>query len=221
MITVGLTGNVASGKTTVAERWRDAGIVVIDADRLGHDVLAEDDAARDALVDAFGDEILDSDGSVDRSALGERAFASDGGVERLNAVVHPPLIERLEAALDRAREDGQPLAVVDAALVYEFGMDADLDRIVLVTAPLALRRERLRRERGLSDDRIDRIEAAQRSDDEKIDAADHLIVNDGSLDQLRAEADAVLAVILQGIENEVPDRGTSKETREWRNEGSD
>ena len=141
MISIGLTGNVASGKTVVADRWREAGVRVIDADRLGHDVLREDEAVRSALVDVFGESILDTAGAIDRAALGKRAFATDEGLQRLNAIVHPPLLARLRAALICAEADGGPLAVVAAALVFEFGLDRELDLMVLVTAPEELRAE--------------------------------------------------------------------------------
>ena len=129
MISIGLTGNVASGKTTVAERWREAGVRVIDADRLGHDVLREDESAREALVEAFGEGVLAPDGAIDRALLGERAFADDAGVRRLNAIVHPPLLGRLRAARERAARSGATLVVVDAALIFEFGMEDDLDAV--------------------------------------------------------------------------------------------
>ena len=195
MISIGLTGNVASGKTTVADRWREAGVRVIDADRLGHAVLVEDEAAKEALVVAFGEGILAADGSIDRTALGERAFAAADGVRRLNSIVHPPLLERLRDELERSRGDEEPLAVVDAALVFEFGMDEDLDAVVLVTTPSEVRAERLRRTRGLGDERIARIMAAQMPDAEKVDRSDYVVVNDGSLEELVAAADRTLTRI--------------------------
>lgn len=199
MTSIGLTGNVASGKTTVADRWREAGVRVIDADRLGHAVLVEDEAARKALVEAFGGEILDGAGAIDRDTLSERAFATDDGILRLNAIVHPPLLERLRAELDHAASEGEVLAVVDAALIFEFGLDGDLDVVVLVVAPGELRAERLRRSRGLDDKRIERIMGAQLPDAEKEAASDYVIVNDGSLEALRAAADRVLADIRAGL----------------------
>ena len=195
MISIGLTGNVASGKTTVADRWREAGVRVIDADRLGHAVLHEDEAARRTLVEAFGGEILAADGWIDRTALAERAFADQDGVRRLNAIVHPPLHDRHRSELEKAARTGEPLAVVDAALVFEFGMDDDLDAVVLVTAPPELRADRLRRSRGLDDGRIARITAAQMPDAQKEERSDYVVVNDGSLEDLEAAADRTLARI--------------------------
>lgn len=195
MIRVGLTGNAASGKTTVAGYWRDAGVPVIDADRIGHDVLAEDARVREGLVQAFGHGILDGAGQIDRRALGERAFATPDGVRRLNALVHPPLLERLDRALEEAEAAGHPVAAVDAALVFEFNLDEALDRIVLVTAPEERRARRLREKRGMSALQIERLMAAQLSDTEKISDSDHVIVNDGTLDDLRHRAEEVLETI--------------------------
>jgi dephospho-CoA kinase len=200
MMTVGLTGNVASGKTTVADRWRESGVTVIDADRLGHAVLEEDAEAREALVREFGGGILGPDGRIDRSALGEAAFSAPGRIASLNAIVHPPLLERLDRELGQARESGAELAVVDAALVFEFGLGEVLDAIVLVTAPARIREERLREARGMDAERIARIMETQMPDEEKVEACDYVIVNDGSIDRLRAEADAVLAAIRDSMD---------------------
>jgi dephospho-CoA kinase len=206
VISIGLTGNVASGKTTVADRWREAGVRVIDADRLGHAVLREDEAAREELLRAFGERILAPDGSIDRAALGERAFTDDDGIRRLNGIVHPPLLERLRAELKWAEGDEEPLAVVDAALVFEFGMDDDLDAVVLVTAPPEVRAERLRRTRGLDDGQIVRLMAAQIPDAEKEDRSDYVVANDGSLEELEAAADRTLVRIRAdfGLDARIP-----------------
>jgi dephospho-CoA kinase len=199
VITVGLTGNIAGGKTVVADRWRDAGVVVIDADHLGHAVLTDDSEARAALIDAFGTGILDAAGSIDRVALGERAFRSPHDTARLNTIVHPPLLERLGRKIDAARLKGHDTVVVDAALIFEFGIPEDLDRIVLVTASRELRAERLARQRGLSPERIEELMAAQMPDIEKVDRSDYVIVNDGSIELLREKADAVLADIQEEV----------------------
>ena len=197
MLTIGLTGNVASGKTKAADRWRERGVVVIDADRLGHEVLREDLAARAALVEAFGQGVLGPDGAVDRGALGERAFADPEATRRLNAIVHPPLLARLDRELAAARAAGHAIAVVDAALVFEFGIDAAMDVNVLVTAPRGVRAERLRA-RGLDEARIERIMASQMPDAEKAESCVFVIENGGSIEDLRARADEVLDAIRAG-----------------------
>lgn len=195
MIAVGLTGNVAGGKTTVADWWREEGVRVIDADRLGHEVLAGDAAVQEELVKEFGGGILGYDGRIDRELLGRKAFADPENTRRLNAIVHPPLLRRLDAALEAAEAAGEELVVVDAALVFEFHLDEVLDRIVLVTAPPEIRARRLRETRRLDPGTIERIMDAQMADDEKLEDCDYVIENDGSLEELRARADAVLRAI--------------------------
>jgi dephospho-CoA kinase len=177
-------------------------VTVVDADRLGHAVLEEDEQARDALISEFGAGILDPAGAIDRVALGEAAFSDPARVARLNAIVHPPLLERLDLALSRAHEAGADLVVVDAALVFEFGLGEVLDTLVLVTAPAAMREERLRQSRGMDAERFGRIMETQIPDAEKASACDYVIVNDGSLERLRAEADAVLAAIRDSMESD-------------------
>jgi dephospho-CoA kinase len=199
VITVGLTGNVAGGKTVVADRWREAGIAVIDADRLGHAVLTEDSVAQKALVETFGTEIVGRNGSIDRVALGARAFRSPEATARLNAIVHPPLLERLDREIDASRREGHRVVVVDAALIFEFGIPEDLDRVVLVTAPRELRAERLARQRNLSPERIEELMAAQMPDAEKVDRSDYVIVNDGPIELLLDKADAVMADIQEEV----------------------
>jgi dephospho-CoA kinase len=200
VLTVGLTGNVASGKTTVADRWREAGVTIVDADRLGHEVLEEDAEAREALVAEFGPGILEPGGAIDRAALGDAAFASPARVARLNAIVHPPLLERLDRELEQAREAGAVLAVVDAALVFEFGLGEVLDVLVLVTAPASAREERLGGSRGMDAERFRRVMETQIPDEEKVEACDYVILNDGSIDRLRERADAVLAAIRESMD---------------------
>lgn len=199
---VALTGNVASGKTAVADRWRKAGVRVIDADAIGHAVLAEDGGVQEALVKEFGGGILDYDERIDRARLGEKAFASPEKTKRLNDIVHPPLLERLDEELAAAESDGEPLVVVDAALVFEFHLDEVLDEVVLVAAPRRIRAERLRRERGLSDEMIEAIMSSQLSDTDKMDESDYVIVNDGSLEELYARSDAVLAAIRRQVDSD-------------------
>jgi dephospho-CoA kinase len=175
-------------------------VTVVDADRMGHEVLDEDAEAREALVAAFGPGIVGPGGGIDRAALGVAAFASPARVARLNAIVHPPLLERLDRELERARESGAELAVVDAALVFEFGLGEVLDVLVLVTAPASVREERLRRSRGMDAERFRRIMETQVPDDEKVEACDYVILNDGSIDALRERADAVLAAIRESMD---------------------
>ncbi|TPW07462.1 MAG: dephospho-CoA kinase, partial [bacterium] len=153
MLSVGLTGNIASGKSLVASQLESLGAVVLDADRLGHRLIGPMGAAVDEILAAFGSDLALPDGGIDRTRLGPIVFGDPGARSRLNGIVHPRLIEQirgelaaLEAAEGRGNQDGVPspalIAVLDAALIFELGVADDFDRIVVVTAPDAIRETR-------------------------------------------------------------------------------
>ncbi len=189
MLRVALTGNIASGKSTVAEVWRRLGARVIDADVLARRVVEPGTPGLAAIVRGFGPEVLDALGRLDRAALRRMVFSDAGARRRLEAIVHPAVAEARveeEAALARA---GVPLAVEDIPLLFEIGAQEDFDVVVLVDAPEAVRLKRLVRERGLSEDEARRLIAAQMPAAAKRARADILIDNDGALDALEARAE--------------------------------
>ncbi|MFN2431606.1 MAG: dephospho-CoA kinase [Gemmatimonadota bacterium] len=201
MLTVGLTGNAGSGKSTVAEVWREQGVLVIDADALGREAVDEDRDLRRALAIEFGDEVLEPSANADtgalrRDELARRAFATPEAVRALNRIVHPPLLRLLERRLAEARATNPRLVAVDAALIFELGTEERFDRIVLVTASPEARRERLRR-RGVHEAALEGLMASQIPDAEKESRADLVVRNDGSLAALRSAALDVLARLLQ------------------------
>lgn len=199
MLSVGLTGNIASGKSMVAAQLESLGALVIDADRIGHELIGPGGAAVDDVRSAFGAGVIAPDGGVDRAALGPVVFADPDARARLNAIVHPRLIAEIRGRLEgmaaaESREDweGGPLvpmiAVVDAALIFELDMAADFDVVVVVTAPEALRVERLVA-KGLSADEARRRMDSQWPEAEKVRRATHVIVNDGPPDRLAADVE--------------------------------
>lgn len=186
---IGVTGGTGAGKSTVCALYESLGAVIVDADRLGHETV-EDPEVCAALVDAFGDAILDAEGRILRPELGRLAFASDAGRETLNRIVWPPLGRLMEARVASLEaEDLNRPVVLDAALIVEWGDPRSLcDVLVLVTAG---RDERIRRtmERlGIEGDDVERIMEAQLPDDVKEEAADYVILNDGSLADLATRA---------------------------------
>jgi dephospho-CoA kinase len=189
MLSVALTGNVAAGKTTVSERWRARGAVIIDADRLVREVQAPGGPVLAAIVERFGDAVLRPDGTLDRAALRRIVFSDDAARQALNAIVHPAVQERRVALLAAAAARGERVVVSDIPLLFEVLDPAQFDVVVLVDAPPAVRRERLIRERGLLPDEADRLLAAQLPSGPKR-ARSHIVIdNEGSLDALRATAD--------------------------------
>ena len=189
---VGVTGGIGAGKSTVCEVFEDAGAFVIDADSVGHETIL-DSAVIGELADEFGREILDADGQIIRRELGRRAFASDEGRKKLNAIVWPLLrqllLNNIEISL---QEDAERSVVVDAALLVERGDPKKLvDVLVVVTAPEALRIERTMERLGLSEAEVKSGMDAQLAQEYNVAVADFVVANDDTPDVCRNRALAV------------------------------
>ncbi len=192
MLVVGLTGNIAAGKSAVAARLASHGVPIIDADRLARDAVAPGTAALRAIVRRWGPTALAADGTVDRAALRRIVFSDDAERRALDAIVHPEVARLRDAAVEAERARGVPLVVCDIPLLFEVGLEELVDRIVLVDAPVAVRRERLVRDRGLTVTEADAMIAAQMPADRKRAAAHHLIENLGTRETLHAQVDALV-----------------------------
>jgi dephospho-CoA kinase len=193
MKTIGLIGGVASGKSRVARILADLGAGVLDADRTGHAILAEDADVQGALRQRWGNAVIAADGSVDRAAVGKRVFAinSQGEEDRLflEGLVHPCIRRRLEAERDRFVAEDRAAIVLDAPLLLEAGWGKTLcDVVLFVDAPVEIRLARAR-QRGWSEADFTRREAAQWPVEEKRRHADFVIKNEGSEAELRQAVD--------------------------------
>ncbi|WP_449372872.1 dephospho-CoA kinase [Arthrobacter psychrolactophilus] len=189
MLSLGLTGGIAAGKSLLANRFRELGAVVIDADQLARDVVALGTPGLAAIVERFGPEILLADGTLNRPALGALVFADGEARQTLNAIVHP----RVRAAAAELKRGADPDAIVvqDIPLLVESGQGANFHLVVVVQAPLETRVSRMVSHRGMSrDEALSRI-SAQASDAERAAVADVLIINDGVAEQAMAELDAL------------------------------
>lgn len=201
---VGLTGNIAAGKSEVAAVWKSLGAEVVDADVLARAAVAPGTPGLAAIVDAFGPGVLNDDGTLDRAGMGRLAFADPEARRRLEAIVHPHVQRlRLEAEADaarRAQAEGRPAPIVvhDIPLLFETGAEAQFDEVVLVHAPVPLRLERLVLDRGLDPAEAEARMAAQMDPDEKLERADRVLINDGSLETLRARAAEIWRSIEEG-----------------------
>lgn len=182
---IGLTGAVGAGKSTVSAELALAGALVIDVDRMGHDVLAEPDV-RDAVVRELGPDVTGADGALDRRALAARVFVDRSALARLEAIVHPAVAQRLRTALDAARSSAARAVVVDCALLFEGGLAPLCDATVVVETDEALRLRRVAASRGWTEDETRRRESAQLPASEKAARADRVLRNDGTPDELRA-----------------------------------
>jgi dephospho-CoA kinase len=193
LLLIGLVGRAGSGKSTVARALEVAGAVVIDADQIGHQVTDQDSEVRTALESEYGREVYRPDGTLDRGRVAERVFTDPAARERLDRLVHPRILARIRARLDELRSAGfRGAVVIDAALMLEWGLERELDRVLAVTAPERLQVERLRRARGWSEAEASARLMAQRSNERFAAAADTTLVNDGGVEALEQAARATL-----------------------------
>jgi dephospho-CoA kinase len=188
--TIGLTGGIGSGKSTVAALLAERGARVIDADRIGHEVYRPGSEAFTRVVDAFGREIVAPDGTIDRPALGAIVFRDPAALARLNAIVHPLIAAEAARRITAARADGfTGPVVIEAAVLLEAGWRPLVDRLWVVSVRPETAIERVAASRGLSRDEVARRLAAQLPDAERRRAADLVIDNDGSPAELRAKVE--------------------------------
>lgn len=204
MLRVGLTGNVASGKSSVARVWDRLGAEIIDADVLARRAVAPGSPGLDRVRAAFGGGVIDGNGALDRDALRRTVFADSAARARLEAIIHPEVARLRELEEARLREGGAAVVVHDIPLLFEVGLQDSFDVLVLVDAPESVRAERLARDRGLSPDEIQGLMAAQLPASVKRPRADVVIENDATLEALEWRAEAVWREITRGSEGGGP-----------------
>ncbi len=194
-IVIGLAGAIGAGKSTVARLLEEHGWVRLDYDELAAAALDRPDV-RTRLVDWWGAGNLDGDGRVRRRAVAEIVFEDAAERQRLEALVPPLLPMERDELLAAARRAGAHAVVVDAPLLFEAGLDARCDVILFVDAPEPLRRARVRTSRGWDARELARRDSAQLPASEKRSRADHVILNDGDLDEIRRHVAEVCATML-------------------------
>ena len=180
---IGLTGGIGSGKSTIAGLLIELGAVIIDADKIGHDVLDTDSQAHEQVVAAFGQRILNTDGSVNRRQLGRIVFADRKALSRLNQIMHPLIYRLVKTKLRRYKEQGARLVVIEAPLLIEASWATMVDAVWVVTATKADVLKRLEKS-GFSRNEIMARIRCQLTESERIKMADVVINNDYSLDDL-------------------------------------
>jgi len=198
---IGLTGGIGTGKSTVAKIFSELGAAILDADVIGKMVVETDPTVLRELQAEFGNDIVDDRGRLKRQELGHRIFGDLGRVERLNKIVHPHLIARLRQEEEAALKDGASLVIVDAALIYEADLEDQFDHIVVVTAPLELRLERVRRRDGFTDEQIMQRIQSQIPIEEKEKHADSVIRNDGHVEELKEAVHVLYHQLVSKEEN--------------------
>jgi len=181
---VGLTGGIASGKSLVADCFADLGIPVIDTDQIARDVVQPGEPALKEIQTEFGDAVLNADGSLNRQAMRQRVFDDSAQRERLEAILHPRI--RSET-LARAESAGGPYQVLVVPLLVESGFDQFTDRILVVDCPTEIQESRLLARDGEDPARVARILASQLPREQRLQSADDVIDNSGSIDATRQQ----------------------------------
>lgn len=198
MTLIGLTGGIAAGKSTVAERFAELGAVVIDADRIAREVVEPGEAALAAVAERFGPAVLTADGALDRGALGNVVFGSPSARADLEAILHPAIQTRVSETIEQAtRQNPDAVIVYDIPLLIETLDSTPLryDAIVVAHAPEDVRIERLISLRGMDEAEARRRVAAQVSDEERLRHADHVIRTDLPMAETLNQVDTVWSLI--------------------------
>ena len=195
---VGLTGGIASGKSTVSRMFTELGVPVIDADVIAREVVAPGSRVLGAVVDAFGEEILSDEKSLNRARLGEIVFSDSSKKKILEGILHPEIIAEQDRRLrDIAREGQAQLAIVDAAVMIESGSWKRFDSIVVVDCDESQQISRLRRRNGMNGEEAMKRVKAQMPLSEKVKYADHVIDNRGSIEDTRKQVEELM-ILLSG-----------------------
>ncbi|MBY6241800.1 dephospho-CoA kinase [Methylosinus sp. Sm6] len=188
MLTIGLTGSIGMGKTTTADMFRAEGVPVYDSDRAVHEIYSGPDAARIEML--FPGTLVD--GVVDRAKLAARVLGDPEALRRLEALVHPIVLEKRKAFVEERRRAGDRLVLFDIPLLFETGGDDDVDAIVVVTAPRAVQRERVLARPGMTEEKFAAILAKQIPDEEKRRRADFVVHSDRGPDFAREQVRLIL-----------------------------
>ncbi len=190
---LGLTGGIASGKSTVTAMLRARGITVIDADQIAREVVEPGMSAYEAIVAHFGQEILKPDGQIDRKQLAEIIFANQAERQVLNSIVHPEVRRVMRQQAEQAEEAGEDIVFMDIPLLFESKLQHMVDKTVVVYVPVEKQRQRLMERDELDDRQAEQRLQAQFPIQQKKELADYVIDNEGTREETEAQVDQLIA----------------------------
>jgi dephospho-CoA kinase len=193
MKTIGLTGGIGCGKSTVSQYLKELGAVVFDLDKIGHDVIQKNGGAYKKVLSAFGDGILAADSEIDRTKLGKVVFGNPEALKRLNSIVHPAIDEKIQSIvkdIKDSRSQGAKVLVMEAAAMLEAGRAWQADEIWVVTCPEESVIGRIKHRPGYDEDVAKSRIRSQMSNGERLKKADVVINNDGTTEGLKAKVTA-------------------------------
>jgi dephospho-CoA kinase len=184
-IVIGLTGGIASGKSVVSGMLAEHGALIIDADKVGHEAYRRGSGCYDAVVEAFGADVVGADGEIDRKALGGKVFGDPAQRRRLEGIVWPWMRDTMDERLAAIRKDGTPVVVLEAAVLIEADWVPITDQVWVVTVDPTIARQRVVERNGLTPEQADARINAQLTNADRVKHARVVIDNGGSLDELR------------------------------------
>lgn len=197
MRSIGLTGGIASGKSTVVELLREFGAATIDADKLGHQTYEPGSDTFRAVVAAFGDELVAEDGTIDRRVLGSKVFGKPDELKRLTDIVWPGIRALAAAELQRLDAAGTEVAVLEAAVLIEAEWQDLVDEVWVVSVSADAARERLMARNNMSAEDADARISSQLSNDERLRHADIVLDTDCPLDEVRGRVEAAWTALAE------------------------
>ena len=184
MLVIGLAGGIGSGKSSVSGMLKNLGAIIIDADKLGHEVYLPGTEGLREVVSEFGEDILSSNGEIDRRILGSKVFGSPEAMAKLNAIVWPRIKNKVTELIEENSQLGTEVLVLDAAVLIEAGWTSVVDEVWVVTAPVDQIISRLESRNGITEEQAMSRINSQMTTEQRVEYADIVIENDNSLDEL-------------------------------------
>lgn len=194
MLRVGVTGGIGSGKNMVSQRMEELGAYVFDADKEAKKILRENERVQEDLIEELGTDIINPDRTINEKKLAMKGFANEENQTILNAIIHPYVFDEIDARYEAVLEeegDGAPIFIVNAALIYESGLDQHLDYVMVVTVHYGLRMQRALKKGKLTREEIQKRMDLQLPEESKVKMADFVIDNNGTEEQLKEQVDKV------------------------------
>lgn len=215
LVVIGITGGIGSGKTQAANIFESEGYPVIYTDDLAKEIMDNNELIQNALCDVFGDSIC-SNGIIDKKNLASIVFGesdkSSSELKKLNQIVHPAVIDEMMTRIQKAGESGIELIFVESALIYEIGLDAGFDYVIVINAGEQIRIDRTLKRGGLNEEQIRKRMSEQISMEEKIKRADFSIDNNGDLDDLKRAVVFLMPILASLPPNNFEDEDEDEET---------
>lgn len=200
-VMIGLTGPTGAGKSFVSQIFSQFGFVVIDADKIAKDIMEKGSPVLLKIADAFGEDMLNADGSLNRQKLADTAFADEHKTKLLNSITHPAILDRAKALANQYAKQGSKYVMFDAPLLFESGADKMCDCIVVVVAPHDVRINRIQNRDGITKEQAQRRMSAQHDDDFYIQKSDFCIYANVSFDDLKYKVKSIIDEIKMQYEN--------------------